>query len=275
MNNKKVLELFSGTHSIGRVCKERGIEVVSLDRDLGDTCPFDENYKSLHHIKEDIMTWDYKVFDPKTFYLITASPVCLWWSSLRNSWIGRKSKTINPNGKIVTKEDLERDIQMYGIPMVDKVFEILDYFKPEYFIIENPSTGLMKNYINNLIPYYDVDYCKYSEWGYKKKTRIWTNIENFKPKICKDDCENIIKIDKQKLHAVNLACNCYVKVNNKVIKLHTKELREKYKGYKKIDIKKTHKKVVSSNGGGSNRLERYRIPLGLIRELFNCINLYE
>ena len=137
------------------------------------------------------------------------------------------------------------------------------------------STGLMKNYINDLIPYYDVDYCKYSDWGYKKKTRLWTNIENFKPKICKDDCENMIKIDKQKLHAVNLACNCYVKVNNKVIKLHTKELREKYKDYKKIDIIKTHKKDVTSNGGGSNRLERYRIPLGLIRELFNCINLYE
>lgn len=274
MNNKRVLELFSGTHSIGRVCKERGIDVVSLDRDLGDSCPFDLNYKSSHHIKEDIMTWDYKVFEPHTFYLITASPVCLWWSNLRNSWIGRKSKSINPDGKIVEKEDIERDIQLYGIPMVDKVFEILDYFKPKYFIIENPSTGKMKNYINDLIPFYDVDYCKYSNWGYKKKTRLWTNIENFKPKICKDDCENIIKVKKQKLHSVNLACSCYVKVNGKVIKLNTKQLREKYKDHKKIDIKKTHKKDVTSNGGGKNRLERYRIPARLIHDLFDSINLY-
>jgi hypothetical protein len=25
------------------------------------------------------------------------------------------------------------------------------------------------------LPYTDVDYCRYSEWGYKKRTRIWTN----------------------------------------------------------------------------------------------------
>ena len=30
----KLLELFSGTHSIEKVAKQRGIEVISLDRDL-------------------------------------------------------------------------------------------------------------------------------------------------------------------------------------------------------------------------------------------------
>ena len=55
----KVLELFSGTHSIGNVCHELGWDVVSLDRDLGNTSPFSD-YRSEHHIKEDIMTWDYK-----------------------------------------------------------------------------------------------------------------------------------------------------------------------------------------------------------------------
>ena len=64
--------------------------------------------------------------------------------------------------------------------MVDKVFEIIDYFKPRILVGNEKSsaTGRMKEYINDLIPYYDIDYCKYSDWGYKKTTRFWTNITN-------------------------------------------------------------------------------------------------
>jgi site-specific DNA-cytosine methylase len=178
----KVLELFSGTHSIGKVCKELGYEVVSLDRDLGGKCPFGTDYESDIHIQEDIMTWDYKKdFKVGEFDLITASPVCLWWSMLRNSNLGRKLKGY---GEKFTKEDIENDITKYGEPMVDKVFEIIDWFCPRFYWIENPQTSRMKEYINDLIPYYDVDYCKYG-FEYKKKTRIWTNIEGFIPLLCK------------------------------------------------------------------------------------------
>lgn len=48
----------------------------------------------------------------------------------------------------------------------------------------------MKEYIKDK-PFYDVDYCKYSDWGYRKRTRFWTNIENFEPKLCKKDCDNM------------------------------------------------------------------------------------
>ena len=41
----KVLELFSGTHSVGVVCKEKGYEVISLDRDLGSKSKL-YNYES-------------------------------------------------------------------------------------------------------------------------------------------------------------------------------------------------------------------------------------
>ena len=36
------------------------------------------------------------------------------------------------------------------------------------------STGLLKNqsFMNNL-KFIDVDYCRFSDWGYKKPTRIW------------------------------------------------------------------------------------------------------
>ena len=45
--------------------------------------------------------------------------------------------------------------------MVDKVLEILDYFNPDYYIIENPETSQMVKYINNLIPNYVLYYCNY------------------------------------------------------------------------------------------------------------------
>ena len=192
------LELFSGTHSFGKVSEKYGYKVTSLDRDLAATCPF-SNYVSNHHIKEDIMTWNYKIYPKDHFQLITASPVCMWWSRLRYSWIGRKLKV--HGGLVCTKELLDNDIDLYGKPMVDKIFEILDYFNPNYFIIENPATGKMKDYICDLIPYYDIDYCKYSDWGYKKTTRFWTNIEGLEFKRCLKDCNNMV--DK-KTHRVNL-----------------------------------------------------------------------
>lgn len=167
------LELFSGTHSFGKSSSKLGYNVISLDLELDKHCPF-SNYVSKTHIKEDIMTWNYKQYPVGYFKLITASPVCLWWSILRRSWVGRKLKL--HGDKIITNEILDYDIEKYGIPMIDKVFEIIDYFNPEYYIIENPVSGKMKDYINDLIPYYDLDYCMYG-FDYKKPTRFWTNIE--------------------------------------------------------------------------------------------------
>ncbi len=49
----KVLELFSGTGSVGNACKEFGFEVISLDRDMEAD------------IKTDILEWDYTMFPPQ------------------------------------------------------------------------------------------------------------------------------------------------------------------------------------------------------------------
>ena len=296
----KLLELFSGTHSIGKVAKEYGIEVVSLDRDLGAS---HDGYTSDHHIKADIMTWDYKQFAKDEFDIITASPVCLFWSKLRNCWIGRVCKSIHPTDP-VTKEHLQADIEKYGKPMVDKCFEIIEYFQPNYWWLENPQTGMMKDYIAERYPdyntYYDVDYCKYSDWGYQKRTRFWTNIIDFDPKVCKKDCENIVEIEGKKNHQIKLA-NGYVEIdgkrvlcntkerrqkihkermgttktvidNGKIIRVNTKELREKYKDHENIQSKKHRKDVAKGVGGGTNRLDRYRIPPKLIKDLLDgCI----
>lgn len=176
---KRHLELFSGTHSFGKVSSKMGFDVISLDRDLGAECPFNTGYISNNHIQQDIMKWDYKIYPTRYFNIITASPVCLWWSRLRFTNIGKRRKKI---GYPLTREEIERDIINYGIPMVNKIFEIIDYFDPKYFIIENPQTGRMKNYINELIPYADFDYCKYG-LPYKKRTRFWNNL-GLEPRLC-------------------------------------------------------------------------------------------
>ena len=54
----KILELFAGTGSVGKVFKEWGWEVVSLDRDTEAD------------IKTDIMDWDYRTYEPGYFDVV-------------------------------------------------------------------------------------------------------------------------------------------------------------------------------------------------------------
>jgi len=287
---KRLLELFSGTHSIGKVAKEMGYEVYSVDLDLGAECPFKSGYKSFKHFQEDIFKWNYRQYPEGFFDVITASPVCRFWSPLRRTWIGRKLKGMD---RPLTKQDIEDDIDKYGKPMVDKTREIISYFSPKNWWIENPQTGSMKKYITDL-DFYDMDYCKYSNFGYQKRTRFWTNIKGFKPKKCKKDCENIVEIPTQKgaihkgtrqpikgktrilhkkpigdankavtkMHKGRVGTSKTVIDNGKMIRVNTAKLRKKYK----------HMKDVSKDvGGGENRLERYRIPPKLITELLKLI----
>tara|TARA_R110000787_G_scaffold11942_6_gene38931 strand:+ start:116 stop:847 length:732 start_codon:yes stop_codon:yes gene_type:complete len=237
----KVLELFSGTGSIGTMCKKRNWEIISLDKDM----PSD--------INEDIMTWNYKVYPTGYFDLITASPVCLWWSKIRKSWIGRKIKAHGDN--IITLDILNEDINIYGKPMVDKVREIIKYFNPRYYWIENPQTGSMKDYITDL-QFYDVDYCKYASWGYQKRTRFWTNIPNFTPKLCNKDCDSM---DTKTRHKTGLNGCGKVVIDGKTIYLDNKVTRDKYRN----DIRR---KSIKS----TTKLERYRIPYKLINDLLDC-----
>ena len=253
----KLLELFSGTHSIGKVCEERGIDVVSLDRDLPEYDIKDKTkaYKSKHHIKADIMKWDYKKdFNPGDFDIISASPVCSLWSQLRKSWINSyynpetmKFKRKPQEGFIkFTHQVLQDDIDKYGKPMVDKVLEIIDYFKPKYWWIENPKSSSMKDYLfeKGLKENRVVSYCRYG-FPYQKHTRIWSNFE-FENKICNNDCDMMVEIDNKKFHL----SNC---------------------GNQKCE-RRTRKHLKNSNqiGGGGNPYTRYRLPPPLVNQLLEC-----
>ena len=75
---------------------------------------------------------------------------------------------------------------------------MLDYFQPTWYWIENPWLSKMRDYITDL-PYVCVDYCQYSDWGYRKRTRLWTNIP-LAPRMCDGRCAAM----EGKRHKVNL-----------------------------------------------------------------------
>ena len=73
-----------------------------------------------------------------------------------------------------------------------KTSEKMKYLTPKYLVIENFQSGpLKKQPFMGEFKYNDVDYCKYG-MPYYKRTRLWNNLENFKPKeLCKNDCGNV------------------------------------------------------------------------------------
>ena len=152
----RVLELFSGTGSVGNVCRRLGCEVTSLDRDM----PAD--------IRMDILDWNYASLPPNSFDVIWASPPCTEYSV---------AKTVG-----VRKLDEANAI-------VKRTIEIIQYFNPTYWMMENPQTGLLKHQsVVADLPYNDLDYCKYG-MPYRQRTRLWNNIEAWIPRpLCKKDC---------------------------------------------------------------------------------------
>ena len=85
-----VLELFSGTGSVGKVCDSLGWNVISVDLVLPAT----------HEM--DILDFDYKQYPKDFFSIVWGSPPCIAYSALKNCWIGQKLK----DGSIFTKEKL-------------------------------------------------------------------------------------------------------------------------------------------------------------------------
>jgi len=221
-----VLELFAGTGSVGKVCEEIGWNVISVDLILPAT----------HEV--DILEFDYKQYPKDYFSIVWASPPCVFYSALRNTNLGKVLR----DGKVLTKERIEKDMEE-GDKLVVKALEIINYFNPEVWFLENPQTGRLKNRdIMKGLPYYDVDYCKYCDWGYRKRTRIWTNQKDFTPLICNKDCENMVGI-KHRLDCSSIG------------------------GGSTFNEKKDLKHL----GKGTNRIDRYRIPEDLIKSLFNLI----
>ena len=128
----KLLELFSGTKSVGKVAEQLGYEVTSLDLKNAD-------------INCDIMNWDYTEYEPGYFDVIWASPPCTEYSC----------------AKTVGVRDIDKANEI-----VLRTIEIIEFLNPKYYVIENPQTGKLKDqWMMYGFLYVDVD------WGCRKNTR--------------------------------------------------------------------------------------------------------
>jgi hypothetical protein len=155
------LELFSGTGSVGKVFRDAGWEVTSVDM----------NREANATITTNIMKWDYKgAFESRTFDVIWASPPCTHYSCARTS---AKSP---------------RDLQGSDA-IVRRTLDIIEYFDPLLWFMENPGTGLLKTrQVVAGLPYKRLTYCSYG-FLYRKLTFLWTNAQEWEPRpCCKKDC---------------------------------------------------------------------------------------
>ena len=103
----RLLELFSGTGSIGRAFEALGWEVTSLDLEGEPT------------IKCDILDWDYTAFPPYHFQVVWASPVCCEFSKA----LTRRPRRLEEGDRLVLR-----------------TLELIDYFKPRFWGLENPQS---------------------------------------------------------------------------------------------------------------------------------------
>jgi site-specific DNA-cytosine methylase len=165
---KRLLELFCGTKSVSKAIGDAYDEVISLDADP----------RAAPTICCDILSWDYTQYPPNHFDTIWASPPCTEYSHLKYSQPHKPRNLVLANS------------------IVQRTLAILDYFKPRLWFMENPRTGILKHQeFMSGIPYYDFDYCRFCDWGYKKATRIWTNQQGLHNTLCEGRgvCPNMIE----------------------------------------------------------------------------------
>tara|TARA_R110002167_G_scaffold353759_1_gene567195 strand:- start:42 stop:653 length:612 start_codon:yes stop_codon:yes gene_type:complete len=153
------LDLFCGTKSFSKVAEKHGYKTYTLDI----LEKFDPTYCC------DLMQWDYKQLPPNYFHIIWASPNCKDYSSM--NFLSGKEKDLTESNNLIKK-----------------TLEIIEYFNPKYWYLENPQTGKLKyQEFMEYLPYNDIDYCKYG-FEYRKRTRVWNNNNNWNGKIlCKKD----------------------------------------------------------------------------------------
>lgn len=159
-----LLELFSGTGSVGRAFEALGWEVISVDNDPRANATF----------CCDVATWDCSCLLGGIVDVIWASPPCTMYS---------KARTTGSNDGLEASDALVR-----------RALEIAEVLGNPPLFVENPYTGSLKiRGILDALSLRVVDYCRYG-MPYRKRTAIWTNT-NWTPSqpLCKKhDCPSSV-----------------------------------------------------------------------------------
>jgi hypothetical protein len=169
----RLLEIFCGTKSIGKVFEKNDWEVYSVD--------IEKRFEPTECI--NIFNFNYKKFDKKHFNHIHFSPPCIYMSQMQQSWYGRY-KGRGENKYLFTPELHNEKLKESDL-ILHKVKEIIDYFNDITFTIENPYHNKFNNIINRNIlnyPYEVVNYCMY-DYPLKKPTAFLNNFD-LKLKLC-------------------------------------------------------------------------------------------
>ena len=150
----RFLNLCSGTGSVSKPFGKAGYDVVEVD--------WDNRFGPKHCV--DIMTWECP-YPVGHFDVIWASPDCTQYSRARTT--------------AKTPRNVER-----ADGLVKRCLELIRDLQPRVWFLENPNSGLLKTRLFRFdLPYVRVDYCMYGA-PYRKRTRIWTNVQHWIPKLC-------------------------------------------------------------------------------------------
>ena len=154
----RLLELFSGTGSVGRVFRARGWDTASLDSDP----------RAGADITADVLTWDYTQFPRGHFDCIWASPPCTEYSRARTT-----AKT-------------PRNLELADA-IVRRTQEIIAHFNCPFWV-ENPASGLLpgREVAEAFPPPHVVSYCMYGR-PFRKNTCLWIDVP-FSGKCCDKTC---------------------------------------------------------------------------------------
>lgn len=143
----RTLELFAGTQSFSKGVIRAGWSPITVDL----LAKFNPTHQA------NILDWNYRLYAPDSFDIIWCSPPCTDYSKAKTHGV--------------------RNLELAD-RLVAKCFEIIVYFNPDVWILENVGTGLLVKRMESIQPGLTpifVDYCAYGK-PYRKRTALWSNI---------------------------------------------------------------------------------------------------